>query len=330
MKRRQFLSVFGSALVLQPVLAQAQQQGKIPLVGILDTSDQDKFRSITIGAFEEVLRDHGWIDGKSVRLERRIVGTQTHLVPSMATELVTLVPDVLVSISTVNTAALAERTATIPIVFINVSDPIQSGFTDGLSKPSRNITGFVVFDPTMGGKMLQLLRDLKPTILRVTMISNADASAGRLIAKVFRERTEQYGREMGVEYKVAEVRTAADIEDAISSLGSEDGLVVSADQFLWTNRRLIFDLTARYRIPAIYSWSGYVIEGGLMAYTIDQAQLWRGAATYVDQLLKGVRLEELPIQLPTSFVFDINLVTAKTIGLTFPRELVIQASRIID
>ena len=135
---------------------------------------------------------------------------------------------------------------------------------------------------------------------------------------------------MGVEYKVAEVRTAADIEDAISSLGSEDGLVVSADQFLWTNRRLIFDLTARYRIPAIYSWSGYVIEGGLMAYTIDQAQLWRGAATYVDQLLKGVRLEELPIQLPTSFVFDINLVTAKTIGLTFPRELVIQASRIID
>ena len=99
---------------------------------------------------------------------------------------------------------------------------------------------------------------------------------------------------------------------------------------MWTNRRLIFDLTARYRIPAIYSWSGYVIEGGLMAYTIDQAQLWRGAATYVDQLLKGIRLEELPIQLPTSFVFDINLVTANTIGLTFPRELVIQARRIIE
>src|SRR5215468_7148016 len=110
--------------------------------------------------------------------------------------------------STVNTAALAERTAKIPIVFINVSDPIQSGFTDGLSKPSRNITGFVVFDPTIGGKMLQLLRDLKPAILRVTTISNAEASAGRLIAKVFRERTAQYGREMGVEYKVAEVRTA--------------------------------------------------------------------------------------------------------------------------
>src|SRR5215467_4597970 len=113
-------------------------------------------------------------------------------------------------------------------------------------------------------------------------------------------------------------------------MGPEDGLMVAADPFLWANRRLIIDLAARYHIPTIYSWSGYVTEGGLMAYTIDQAQLWRGAAGYVDQLLNGAKLEELPIQLPTSFVLDINLVTAKTIGLSFPRELVIQAHRIIE
>ena len=330
MRRRQFLNVLGCALVSRPVLAQTQRQGKIPVVGILDTSNDEKFRSITIGAFEEVLRDHGWIDGKSVRLERRIVGTQTHLVPAMATELVTLAPDVLVSISTVNTAALSERTATTPIVFINVFDPIQSGFTDGLSRPSRNMTGFTVFAPDMTGKSMQLLKEMKPTIRRVTMISNSDASPGRHIVSVYLEGNKKFARGLNIEYNIAEVRTAADIETTISSMGPEDGLMVSADQFLWANRRLIFDLTARYRIPAIYSWSGYVIEGGLMAYTIDQAQLWRGAAIYVDQLLNGVRLEELPIQLPTSFVFDINLVTAKTIGLTFPRELVIQARRIIE
>jgi putative ABC transport system substrate-binding protein len=330
MKRRQFLFNLGSALLLQPVLAQAQQQEKLPLICVLDTSDDDKFRSVTIGAFEEVLRDRGWLNGKNVRLERRVVGTQTRLIPTMAAELVTLAPDVLVSISTVNTAAIAERTTKIPIVFINVSDPIQSGFSDALSKPSRNITGFVVFDPAIGGKMLQLLRDLKPAIRRVTTISNPDASAGRSIASVFQERTGQYGREMGVEYRVAEVLTTADIEAAISSLGPEDGLIVSADQFLWANRRLIIDLAARHRIAAIYSWAVYVAEGGLMAYTVDSAALWRGAAGYVDQLLRGSKLEELPIQLPTVFALHINLATAKALELTVPRELLVQARQIIE
>ena len=117
---------------------------------------------------------------------------------------------------------------------------------------------------------------------------------------------------------MVEIRATADIEEAISALGPEDGLFVSEDQFLWANRRLIFDLAARYRIPAIYPWSGYVVEGGLMAYTIDQAQLWRGAAGYVDQLLKGAKLEELPIQLPTSFVFDINLTRLRRWDLRSP------------
>ena len=187
--------------MLKPALAQAQQRGKVPLVGILDTSDDEKFRSITIGAFEGVLQDRGWINGTTVRLERRVVGTQTHLITSMAADLVDLAPDVLVSISTVNTAALADKSKSIPIVFINVSDPISSGFSDGLSRPSRNITGFVVFDPAMGGKTLQLLRDLKPAIRRVTAIQNADASAGRQISSVFIERTRQYGKEMGIEYR---------------------------------------------------------------------------------------------------------------------------------
>jgi putative tryptophan/tyrosine transport system substrate-binding protein len=331
MKRRQFIRAFGCALVLKPVLARAQQRGKVPLVGILDTDDTAKFESIRFGAFEETLRDRGWINGKSIRLERRVVGTQAHLIPSMAADLVALAPDVLVSTSTLTTAALAERSKSIPIVFLGVFDPIASGFSDGLSRPSRNMTGFTVFDPALGGKTLQLLKDLKPAIRRVTMISNSDAAPGRSTATaLFVERTTQFGRDLNIEFKLAEVRSAADIETTISSLGPEDGLSVAADQFLWANRRLITDLTARYRIPAIYSWYSYVDEGGLMAYTVDVEPFWRGAASYVDQLLRGISLAELPIQQPKTFALVINLATARALDLTVPRELLVQARRTVE
>jgi putative ABC transport system substrate-binding protein len=330
MKRRQFVNAFGCALVLRPALALAQQQGRVPLVGILDTDDTAKFESVRFGAFEETLRDRGWINGKSVRLERRVVGLQTHLIPSMAADLVALAPNVLVSTSTLTTAALAERSKSIPIVFLGVFDPISSGFSDGLSRPSRNLTGFTVFDPEFFGKSLQLLKDLKPTIRRVTSISNSDAAPGRLIASTYAERNEKFCRNMNTECKLAEVRTAADIEATISSMGPEDGLQVAADQFLWANRRLIIDLVARYRIPAIYAWATYVDEGGLLAYTVDVEPFWRGAAGYVDQLLRGTKLEELPIQQPKTFALVINLVTARALDLTVPRELLVQARRIVE
>jgi len=328
MKRRQFLNAFGCALVLKPALVQAQQQGKVPLVGILDTDDDVKFQSIKIRAFEEVLRDRGWINGTTVRLERRVVGLQIHLIPSMAADLVALAPDVLVSTSTLTTAALAERSKSIPIVFLGVFDPIRSGFTDGLSRPSRNMTGFTVFDPDMGGKQLQLLKDVKPTIRRVTTISNSDAAPGRQVMSI--SKAPQFARDLNLEYKVTEVRTAADIETTISSMGQEDGLTVAADQFLWANRRLIIDLATRYRIPTLYAWSTYVDEGGLMAYTVDVEPQWRGTAGYVDQLLRGISLTDLPIQQPTSFAFVINLATARALDLTVPRELLVQARRVVE
>jgi putative ABC transport system substrate-binding protein len=314
MKRRQFLNAFGYALVLKPALAQAQQQGRVPLVGILDTDATAKYEPIKFGAFEETLRNRGWIIGTTVRLERRIVGLQTHLIPSMAADLVALAPDVLVSTSTVTTAALAERSKSIPIVFLGVFDPILSGFTDGLSRPGRNMTGFTVFAEGLTGRSLQLLKDLKPTIHRVTMISNSDAAPGRHIMSV--SKTPQFARDLNIEYKVAEVRTAADIETTISSMGPGDGLMVAADQFVWANRRLIIDLAERHRIPTSYAWSGYVDEGGLMAYTVDQEPQWRGAAGYVDQLLRGISLAQLPIQQPTNFDLVINLATARALDLT--------------
>jgi putative ABC transport system substrate-binding protein len=268
------------------------------------------------------------MNGTTVRLERRVVGLQIDLIPSMAADLVALAPDVLVSTSTLTTAALAEKSKSIPIVFLGVFDPIQSGFTDGLSKPSRNMTGFTVFDPDIGGKQLQLLKDVKPTIRRVTTISNSDAAPGRQVMSI--SKAPQFAKDLNLEYKVAEVLTAADIETTISSMGPEDSLMVAADQFLWANRRLIIDLASRYRIPTLYAWSTYVEEGGLMAFTVDVEPQWRGTAGYVDQLLRGISLTDLPIQQPTSFVFAINLATARALNLTVPRELLVQARRVVE
>jgi putative ABC transport system substrate-binding protein len=190
------------------------------------------------------------------------------------------------------------------------------------------MTGFTVFDPNMLSESLQLLKEVKPTIRQVTMISNSDAAPGRHIVSV--SEAPQFARDLNMAYKVAEVRSAADIESTISSMGLEDGLMVAADQFLWANRRLIIDLAARYRIPTIYAWSTYVDEGGLMAYTVDVEPQWRGAAGYIDQLLRGISLAELPIQQPTIFALVINLATARALDLTVPRELLVQARRVVE
>jgi putative tryptophan/tyrosine transport system substrate-binding protein len=187
-----------------------------------------------------------------------------------------------------------------------------------------------VFDPDMLGKSMQLLKEMKPTIRRVTTLSNSDAAPGRHIVNAHLEKNKKFGRDLNIEYNVAEVGTAADIEDTISSMGPEDGLQVAADQFLWANRRLIIDLVARYRIPAIYAWATYVDEGGLLAYTVDVEPFWRGAAGYVDQVLRGMSLAELPIQQPKTFALVINLATAKALELTVPRELIVQARRVVE
>jgi putative ABC transport system substrate-binding protein len=279
--------------------------------------------------FKEKLLEYGWIDGATVRLEQRVPDTSKERIQSDALELVTLSPDVLVSSTTVLAAALAERTLQIPIVFIGAFDPIQSGFSDGYAKPSRNMTGFTVFAPDMPGKTLQLLREMKPEIRRVMVIYDPNQGSGKSASAVL-VRMKQFGTDMGLELKEAQCRNAVEIEAAMSSLGPGDGLWVGADPTMFSNRRLIIDLAARYRVPVIYPWAQYVREGGLMAYSVDYTELWRSAAGYVDRLLRGTKLEELPIQQPAKFDFDINLVTAKALRLTVPSALLAQATKVIE
>lgn len=327
-RRRHLLSALGAGVVFPAELASAQTQLKIPLVAVLP--DEPSVSVGGVSAFEQKLRELGWIDGSTIRFERRVPNPKAQDMSAHAADLVNMAPDVLVAVGTVYAEALAERTWRIPIVFINVSDPISSGFSDGLAKPSRNLTGFVVFDPAMGGKMVQLLKDLKPAIRSVIAISNHDASAGRHIARVFWTQTQQFAKDLNIALKIVDVRTELEIETAIKGMEPGEGLLVSGDQFLYSNRGLIIELAARHKVPAIYSWAGFVTDGGLMAYTSDFSEPFRGAAIYVDQLLRGTKIEALPIQLPTKFALHINLVAARSLGLEIPRELLVQARRVID
>src|SRR5262249_26053273 len=211
MRRRELIALGSAAVVVLPLAVRAQQSNRMRVIGILDVAYEDAYRKFNIGAFEEAFSKLGWVDGESVRIQRRVPGSSKDKIDSDADALVSLAPDVLIANSTVLTAALAQRTRQIPIVFMFVGNPIDSGFTDGLARPSRNMTGFTAFDPAIGGKMVQFLRDVKPNLRTVMAMANPDFGGGRSANSIFMERTKQMGIEMGIEVRKANVRTTAEI-----------------------------------------------------------------------------------------------------------------------
>ena len=212
MRRRRFLTALGSAAILPPAVA--QQPLKVPIIAML--ADDPVAKAGGVDAFQGKLRELGWIDGSTMRFELRLSKVQDR--STHATELVILAPDVLVSVGTLLTVSLAERTNQVPIVFINASNPLGSGLSESLAKPSRNLTGFVSFDPTMGGKMLQLLKDLNPDIHNVSWIGNPDVAADRQALIAFGTLTDQYAKKLNIDLKWVDVHSAAEIESAIKGM----------------------------------------------------------------------------------------------------------------
>jgi putative ABC transport system substrate-binding protein len=317
-------------VTLPASIAAAQQQDRLPLVGELLT--QHSIGDVGVGGFEKRLQELGWIPGSTIRIDRRVIDTPSTEddIQRKANELLRSTPDVLFTVSNPLTEALAKQTQKVPIVFVMAGDTIRAGFTDSLAKPSRNITGFTGGEWDNGGKMVQFLKDIKPAIRQVAIMFGPYDSKNQEVFARYVARTQEVVAQIGVECTQKDVRTLAEIKATISGLGPLDGLYTGTDQFTFANRRLIIDLAARYRIPAIHSWFGLVSDGGLMSYSPDVPTIWRSAAEYVDRILKGAVVHELPIQEPRIYNLDINIATAKALGLEVPRSMLEIAHRIVE
>ena len=326
MQRREFLTLLGGA-ALSPIAVGAQQPTGMRRLGVLLADvEGDPPAVAELAAFEKALRDFGWADGRNIRIDKRWGAVDVVRIKTLARELIRLRPDVILAASTSVTAALHGETGTIPIVFVSVSDPIGSGFVASLPRPGGNITGFINIEGSLSGKWIEMLKDIEPGIRRAALLFNPETAT---YFEYYQQSFEAAARSSAIEPIMAAARNAGDIERIVTSLGNgaSAGLVVTPDTSMRRNRDLIVSLAARYRVPTIYSSRSNVAAGGLISYGIDQTDLYRRAATYVDRILKGANPAELPVEQPTRFQLVINLKAAKALGLEVPQTLLAIADK---
>jgi ABC-type uncharacterized transport system substrate-binding protein len=330
MRRRQFIAALGGAVATWPSLSRAQHVDRTRQVGVLmSVVPDDPSGDADVAAFRQGLDELGWTDGRNIRLHLRRPGGDVERVRALAKELVELRPDALVSRSTPTTMALRSETDVIPIVFVNVSEPVESGFAQTLARPGGNVTGFTNFEGSIGGKWLQLLKEVDPRISRVAMIYNPQTAP---FGRSFLRSVQSTAPVLSLQAVDLPVETTSDIETALAAFAREKGgsLVAIPDSFTSEHRQLIISLAARHRLPAVYSYLSATRSGGLMAYAVDTRDTMRRAAGYIDRILKGARPAELPIQQPAQLALSVNLKAAKALGLEFPPSLVATADEVIE
>ena len=329
MKRREFITLLGCAAATWPLAARAQQPERVRLIGVLTPyAAADPEGQARTSAFINTLQGLGWTDARNPRIEVRWFAGNVERAKADAAELVGLAPDVIVVGSNPGLAELRLLTRTIPVVFTQVSDPIDSGFVSGLARPGGHITGFQNFEPAIGGKWLGVLKEAVPNVRQVAVLLNPQTASNA----AFLRAAQGVAPSLGVQITAAGVTDGAEIERAITMFASnaDGGLVVAPHPIIVRHRRSIIELTARHRLPAVYPFRFLATEGGLMSYGIDQIEQWRGAAKYVDRILRGEKPGELPVQAPTKYEFVINLKTARTLGLQIPPSLLAVADEVIE
>jgi putative ABC transport system substrate-binding protein len=327
MNRREIIAGLGSAAAW-PVVARAQQADRLRRVGVLMAIDEkDPHLRDRIAAFRDGLVKLGWVEGRNLRIDYRITGVDTNRVNDAAAELVSLVPDAIVVSGTQTLRAAERHTQRIPIVFASVGDPIASGLVGNLVRPDGNATGFSNFYPSIGGKWLQLLKEAAPHIARVAIIFQPDTGSGTTLASI-----EEAAPLLAVTAIRTIIHDAADIERAIDAFAAEPNgaLLVLPDGTTLNNREIIIRLAARYRLPAIYPYRYFAADGGLMVYGVDPIDLYRSAASYVDRILRGEKVNDLPVQFPTRYDLIINLKTAKAMGMAIPDSFLLRADEVIE
>jgi putative tryptophan/tyrosine transport system substrate-binding protein len=309
-------------------VARAQQGKRVRRIGVLMQLDENDPLSKSISAFTRTLADLGWTDDRNVRMEFRWAGGDIDRMRSLAQELVRLQPDIIVPYGTPATAAVQRETRTIPIVFASVADPVATGLVERLDRPSGNITGFGILEPSLGGKWLELLSAIAPGLNRVALMFNPDTST----ASAYMPSLETAARSLKIVPNIARIHSDAEIEAAIIALGREPraGLVVMPDAFTDVHRAPIILAAARNNVPAVYHLSTFARDGGLISYGADRVDSFRRAATYVDRILRGAKPADLPIQFPTKFEMVVNLKAAKSLGLMVPQSILLTADEVIE
>jgi putative ABC transport system substrate-binding protein len=330
MRRRAFITLIGGAASAWPLAARAQQGGSIRRIGMLmGWSESDPQYRSRIDAFVRVLAQSGWAEGRNIRIDVRWTNGDADRAGVLAKELVALQPDVIFAGTTPVTVALQGETRTIPIVFAPVSDPVGDGLVASLPRPGGNITGFINIEAAMGGKWLELLKEVAPRLRRVAIMFNPDTAPGG--GSYYLGPFEAAARSLAVEPTQARVHSDAEIETAITGLGREEaGLVVMDDSFTSIHRGTVISQAARNNVPAIFSNVFVPREGGLISYGTNNVDLFLRAATYVDRILRGAKPGDLPVEIPTKFDLVVNLKTAKALGLTIPEALLLRADEVIE
>ena len=328
MKRRQFITILGGAAAW-PLAARAQQSERMRRIGVLmNLAADDPEAQVRLAAFHQGLQELGWTVGRNLRIDTRWGAGDADRYRRYSTELVALAPDVILAASGATVPWLLQATRSVPIVFAQVPDPVGTGFVESLAHPGGNITGFTNFEFSIGGKLLELLKEIAPRVTRAAVLRDAADPAG----------VGQWGAiqtaapSLGLELRVVDVRDAGEIERGITTFarGSNGGMIVTGSAPTAIHRDLIITLAARHRLPSVYAYRYHATSGGLISYGPETIDQYRRAASYVDRIFRGEKPADLPVQAPTKYELVINLKTAKALGLDVPPTLLTRADEVIE
>ena len=331
MRRRDFITLIGGAAAGWPIAARGQQAEQMRRIGVLMSvaADDPRWKALLAAGLRDGLARLGWIEGSTIHIDYRFAGGNPDQFSVLAKELVALHPEVIFAQSTPVTAALQRETRAIAIVFVEVSDPIGSGFIASLAHPGGNVTGIIQYEPGIAGKWLAMLKEIAPNLARVALLANPKGTA----YEYFLRNATAAASSLGIEIISSPVDNVADIERSIGSLARQDngGLLCPPETFITAHRNLVIALAAKYRLPAVYPWRQFVTDdGGLMSYGIDLVDVYQQSASYIDRILRGANPADLPVQSPTKYETALNLKTAKALGFSVPASLLVRADEVIE
>jgi putative ABC transport system substrate-binding protein len=331
-RRREFIGLLGSATVVWPLAARAQQRVATRRIGMLMAyAERDREGQAFVAAFREALAKLGWVDGGSIQIDVRWAPASSNAESRLqfAKELIIARPDLILSHGTPNTVTLHQETRTVPIIFVNASDPIGSGFVASFPKPGGNITGFITMEPTMAGKWLELLKEIAPRVTTCALLFNPATAP---YADYFVNPFNAAAASLAVKATIARVRDVGELEIAIAAQTREPNgsLVAMPDTFMTLHRAKITALAAKHALPAAYPFAFYATSGGFLSYGNDTNDSYRRAAAYADRILRGEKPGELPVQAPAKFQLVINLKAAKALGLSIAEAFLVRADEVIE